>query len=63
MEKLVTLRNAAEQLNLSLAALPDWRFQRKHLDFVKVGGTVRVTQSSIDKLIEHNTSRSSNSHE
>ena len=55
MSKLVTLNDAAEQLGVSLAAVRDWRFRRKHLDFVKVGRSVRVLQRSIDKLIEHQT--------
>jgi excisionase family DNA binding protein len=63
MQKLVTLRKAAEQLNISLAALRDWRFQGKHLDFVKVGRSVRITQSSIDRLIQQNTTRGDGCHE
>jgi excisionase family DNA binding protein len=55
MSKLVTLNEAAEQLGVSVAAVRDWRFRRKHLDFVKVGRSVRVLQRSIDKLIEHQT--------
>src|SRR5262249_23238974 len=55
MPRLVTLNHAAEQLGLSLAALRDWRFRRKHLDFVKVGRAIRVLQSSIDLLIESKT--------
>ena len=55
MPKLVTLSDAAEQLGVSLAAVRDWRFRRKYLDFVKVGRSVRVLQRSIDKLIEYQT--------
>jgi excisionase family DNA binding protein len=55
MSKLVTLNEAAQQLGISIAAVRDWRFRRKHLDFVKVGRAVRVLQNSIDKLIEHQT--------
>ncbi len=55
MSKLVTLNEAAQQLGISIAAVRDWRFQRKHLDFVKVGRAVRVLQNSIDKLIERQT--------
>jgi excisionase family DNA binding protein len=55
MAKLVTLNEAAEQLGVSLAAVRDWRFQRKYLDFVKVGRAVRVLQTSIEKLIERQT--------
>jgi excisionase family DNA binding protein len=55
MSKLVTLNEAAQQLGVSIAAVRDWRFRRKHLDFVKVGRAVRVLQNSIDKLIERQT--------
>jgi excisionase family DNA binding protein len=55
MSKLVTLNEAAEQLGVSIAAVRDWRFRRKHLDFVKVGRSVRVLQNSIDNLIERQT--------
>jgi len=55
MSKLVTLNEAAHQLGISIAAVRDWRFRRKHLDFVKVGRVVRVLQNSIDKLIEQQT--------
>jgi excisionase family DNA binding protein len=55
MSKLVTLNEAAQQLGISIAAIRDWRFRRKHLDFVKVGRAVRVLQNSIDKLIERQT--------
>jgi len=49
MPRLVTLDEAAKQLGVSIAAVRDWRFQRKHLDFVKVGRAVRVLQNSIDQ--------------
>jgi excisionase family DNA binding protein len=55
MRKLITLAEAAEQLGVTLAAIRDWRFRRKHLDFVKVGRAVRVLQSSIDNYIDRQT--------
>jgi excisionase family DNA binding protein len=55
MSKLVTVNEAAQQLGVSIAAVRDWRFRRKHLDFVKVGRAIRVLQNSIDKLIERQT--------
>jgi len=55
MRKLVTLPEAAEQLGVTLAAIRDWRFRRKHLDFVKVGRAVRVLQSSIENYIDKQT--------
>jgi excisionase family DNA binding protein len=55
MTRLVTIREAAEQLGITIAAIRDWRFRRKHLDFVKVGRVVRISQSSIDRFIEAQT--------
>jgi hypothetical protein len=55
MRKLVTLNEASQQLGVSLAAIRDWRFRRKHLDFVKIGRAVRVLQSSINNMIERQT--------
>jgi len=55
MSKLVRFDEAAQQLGVSIAAVRDWRFRRKHLDFVKIGRSVRVLQASIDKLIENKT--------
>lgn len=55
MARLVTLKDASQQLGVSIAAIRDWRFRRKHLDFVKVGRAIRVLQSSIDKMIENQT--------
>lgn len=57
MPRLVTLEEAAKQLGVSIAAIRDWRFRRKHLAFVKVGRAVRVLQNSIDQLIERQTVR------
>ena len=55
MNRLVTLEEAARQLGVSIAAVRDWRFRRRHLDFVKVGRSVRVPQGSIDKFVERQT--------
>jgi hypothetical protein len=55
MKNLVTLAETAQQLNISIAAVRDWRFRRKYLDFVKVGRAVRVLQTSIDRFIQSQT--------
>jgi excisionase family DNA binding protein len=55
MTRLITINEASQQLGVSIAAIRDWRFRRKHLDFVKIGRAVRVLQSSIDKMIERQT--------
>lgn len=57
MRRLVSLREAAQQLGVSIAAVRGWRIRRKYLDFVKIGGSVRIPQTSIDKLIEEQTER------
>jgi hypothetical protein len=54
-KKLVSLAETAEQLGISVAAVRDWRFRRKYLDFVKVGRAVRVLQISIDRFIQNRT--------
>jgi hypothetical protein len=40
---------------LQIATLRDWRQKRAHLEFVKVGGRVCVTQESIDEFVAANT--------
>ena len=55
MNRLVTIKEAAQQLGITIAAIRDWRFRRKYLDFVKVGRVVRISQRSIDRFIEAQT--------
>jgi hypothetical protein len=55
MRKLVSLDEAATQLCVTVATMRDWRFRRKHLEFVKIGRAVKVLQSSIDRYIDSNT--------
>jgi excisionase family DNA binding protein len=54
MRKLVRLSNAAERLDVKVPTLRDWFLKRKHLDFVKVGRAVCVTEESIERLIAAN---------
>jgi excisionase family DNA binding protein len=54
-KRLLTIDEAAEQLCLTSSTIRDWRFRRKHLAFVKVGSAIRVSQESIDRLIEQHT--------
>jgi excisionase family DNA binding protein len=55
MRKLVRLTSAAERLGLKPSTLRDWFLKRKHLDFVKAGRAVCVTEDSIERFIAANT--------
>lgn len=55
MRRLIRLSNAAERLGLKPATLRDWFLKRKHLDFVKAGRAVCVTEDSIERFISANT--------
>ena len=54
MGRLVRLKNAANRLDLKTSTLRDWFLERKHLDFVKVGRAVCVTEESLDRFIAAN---------
>lgn len=54
MSKLVRLSAAAESLGVKPATLRDWFLKRKHLDFVKAGRAVCVTEESIKRFIDRN---------
>jgi excisionase family DNA binding protein len=55
MQNLLRLPNAAPRLGVTVATLRDWFLKRKHLDFVKVGRAVCVTEESIERFIAANT--------
>ncbi len=55
MRRVARLRKAAECLGVKESTLRDWFLKRKHLDFVKVGRAVCVTEDSIDRFITANT--------
>ena len=54
MKHLVSLKRAARQLQVQVPTLRGWRLKRSHLEFVKVGGRVCVTQESIDEFVTAN---------
>lgn len=54
MRRLVRLSNAAERLGVKPSTLRDWFLKRKHLDFVKAGRAVCVTEDSIERFIAAN---------
>jgi excisionase family DNA binding protein len=55
MHRLVRLSNAAERLGVKPSTLRDWFLKRKHLDFVKAGRAVCITEDSIERFIAANT--------
>jgi len=54
MRKLIRLSSAAERLGVKTATLRDWFLKRKHLDFVKAGRAVCVTEDSLERFIDSN---------
>lgn len=54
MRRLIRLTIAAEQLGLKQSTLRDWFLKRKHLDFVKAGRAVCVTEDSLERFIDSN---------
>jgi excisionase family DNA binding protein len=55
MRTVVRLSNAADRLGVKTSTLRDWFLKRKHLDFVKIGRAVCVTEDSIERFIDANT--------
>lgn len=55
MKTVVRLSKAAERLGVKTSTLRDWFLKRKHLDFVKIGRAVCVTEDSIERFIVANT--------
>jgi excisionase family DNA binding protein len=53
--KLLTVQEAAERLAIKPATIRSWILRGIHLEVVKVGRSVRITQNSIEKFIEQNT--------
>jgi predicted DNA-binding transcriptional regulator AlpA len=51
--KLMTDREVAEVLNISLGTVRRRRFLRQPPEPVRIGGCVRYTQASIQELIEN----------
>jgi excisionase family DNA binding protein len=54
MRRLVRLSSAADRLGVRPSTLRDWFLKRKHLDFVKAGRAVCVTEESIERFISRN---------
>lgn len=54
MTKLLTPKEAATRLRVSLSTIRAWVFLRK-IEFVKVNGTLRFQDTAIDALIASGT--------
>jgi len=54
-DPLLTERDAAAYLSVSVAALRRWRFERRELRFVKVATAVRYLQSDLDAYVSART--------
>ena len=53
----VTVSEAANRLGVKPATIRSWILRRIHLEVVKVGRCVRITERSIDDFIERHTTR------
>jgi excisionase family DNA binding protein len=53
--RLLTVDQAAERLGVKPATIRSWILKRQKLEVVKVGRLVRITERSIEKLIDENT--------
>lgn len=51
VKRLLTVREAAEQLGLSPKTVWAWIYSRR-LGFVRLGRSIRIPQSAIEQLIE-----------
>jgi excisionase family DNA binding protein len=49
-----TVKQAAEQWNISERTVRDWIYLRK-VTFIRVGRCIRIPQSEIDKVLEQGT--------
>ena len=53
--KLLTVDEAADCLSVKPATIRSWILRREKLEVVKVGRLVRITEKSIQTMIEQNT--------
>lgn len=53
--RLLRVDQAAEQLGVKPSTIRAWILKREKLEVVKVGRLVRITERSIEDLIDENT--------
>jgi excisionase family DNA binding protein len=52
---LLTVREAASELGLKESTIRAWLLRRKNISFVKLGRSVRIGRTEIERLIRENT--------
>ena len=53
-EKIISIREAAEQLGVRVNTLYSWVYLHK-IEYVKIGRLVKFKQSTIDRFVEEHT--------
>jgi excisionase family DNA binding protein len=51
-QRLLSIQQAADRLGLSPATLRAWRFRSRTLQFIKIGGAIRVSEEAVENLIQ-----------
>jgi hypothetical protein len=49
--ELLNLKEVSTVLRLEISTLRSWRLQRKHLNFIKLGGRIFVKRQDVEALL------------
>ncbi len=52
--RLLSLKQASEILGINRGTLYQWKYHKKHLPFVKVGGSIRISEKDLMGFVEKN---------